>query len=232
MTRIRLGGCVLVAIVVLASLGSFWDAANHAAGAVQREGRATSMSVQVLENNLSPVDTFGRWLNDGHLSKLLDELLKQSFKWLRAIKRADPSGRGPITTMPTAVSAPASNKRQDCLDNEAALSIARLTNVERSQLGLPPFAIDQGLMALAVSRSESVTTDFSHNGLRALCAVCGENIGWRIAASFTPESQVAGWMQSTEGHKENMLSRVATRMGVGVCRSTDGRVYSVLDIRP
>jgi uncharacterized protein YkwD len=232
MTRIRLGGCVLVTIVVVASLGLFWDAASHAAGAAQREGLASSRSVQVIENALRRVDTFVRWLHVWRLSEFSDELLKLSLKQLHSIKGAGPSRGAPVTITPPVVSAPTARIGQDCLDNEAALSIAGLTNVERAQAGLPAFIIDQGLMALASGRSRSLIADFSHNGLRTVCATCGENIGWRLAAGFTPAGQVAGWMQSTEGHKENMLSRVGTRMGAGVCRAMDGRVYSVLDIKP
>ena len=85
-------------------------------------------------------------------------------------------------------------------------------------------------MAVARQRSKALVQNYSHDGLRGLCAQCGENIGWRTTVGFTPQVQVMGWMNSTTGHRENMLYAAATRIGVGVCRAPNGRVYSALDI--
>ena len=98
------------------------------------------------------------------------------------------------------------------------------------QTDLPALATDVALMAVARKRSTELVHDFSHDCLRSDCAQCGENIGWRAAGSFTPLSQVTGWMNSTTGHRENMLYPTATRVGVGVCRAPNGKVYSALDI--
>ena len=85
-------------------------------------------------------------------------------------------------------------------------------------------------MAMARKRSSELVQNFRHDGLRGDCSQCGENIGWRAAGSFTPLSQVTGWMNSTKGHHENMLYPTATHVGVGVCRASNGKVYSALDI--
>ena len=50
-----------------------------------------------------------------------------------------------------------------------------------------------------------------------------ENIAW---GQKTPEEVVTGWMNSS-GHRANILSSKFTFIGVGVYRSSSGRLYWV-----
>jgi uncharacterized protein YkwD len=156
-----------------------------------------------------------------------------SSHWNSAVLHPSPAriaGSGATSFAVQQTATPAAPARSDCFDYGAAQEIVVLTNAERAKAGLPSLAIDESLMALARKRSSELVQDFSHARLRSECALCGENISWLLAGIFSPASQVAGWMNSPHGHRKNMLYPTARRVGVGVCRAADGRVYSALDI--
>jgi uncharacterized protein YkwD len=217
------------------------------AGASPREALAVSKVGKTMAGLVATLDGYEAMARNGWswttvLYNLGEELLRFSIAQLHRvadIRQAAQRNRAPATTftksgsggsplLATPTQRPSS--AADCFDYSAAQEIVQLTNEKRVQAGLPALAIDAALMAVARKRSVELVYDFSHDGLRSDCAQCGENIGWRAAGSFTPLSQVTGWMNSTTGHRENMLYPTATRVGVGVCRAADGKVYSALDI--
>jgi uncharacterized protein YkwD len=107
-------------------------------------------------------------------------------------------------------------------DADLALEVVRLTNAERVKAGLNELIVDEGLMDVGRRRAAEIVTDFSHNQLRAECAVCGENIIGPALASGP--FLVERWMNSA-GHRANILSAIAVHTGVGVYRLPNGTVY-------
>lgn len=103
--------------------------------------------------------------------------------------------------------------------------VIELTNIERSQAGLPPLTYNPQLTTAAQKHSENMAFQdfFEHTGLdgsqpkdRAINAgygspYVGENIG---AGSTTPEQVVEGWMNSP-GHRANILKPEYKEIGVG-----------------
>ena len=59
--------------------------------------------------------------------------------------------------------------------------------------------------------------------------VVGENIGWGESTLATPRAMVQAWMASA-GHRENLLSRDYTQIGLGIALGTpegpDGATYT------
>ena len=107
-------------------------------------------------------------------------------------------------------------------DADLALEVVRLTSAERVKAGLKELIVDQSLMDVGRRRAAELVTDFSHNQLRAECALCGENI-IGPALAFGP-FLVEHWMNSPE-HRANILSAIAVHTGVGVYRLPNGTVY-------
>jgi uncharacterized protein YkwD len=247
----------VLAVTVFASLAGAWvfgyklvsDLPGEfiPAGALPREALATSKLGRTTAEVVARLDRFVVAARDGRfwatvLRDVGEALLRFSIAQLHKladIRRDTPSFSAPATSFsesglggspPLATPTQRSSPAADCFDYAAAQEIVQLTNEKRVQAGLPALAIDAALMAMARKRSSELVQNFSHDGLRGDCSQCGENIGWRAAGSFTPLSQVTGWMNSTTGHRENMLYPTATRVGVGVCRASNGKVYSALDI--
>ena len=113
--------------------------------------------------------------------------------------------------------------------------VVELTNQERIQEGLEPLSISKAAEAAAAVRAEEIVSSFSHtrpNGSNFSTALkeqgtsyrtSGENIAW---GQKTPEEVVTGWMNSS-GHRANILNSKFTSIGVGVYRSSSGRLYWV-----
>ena len=117
--------------------------------------------------------------------------------------------------------------------HEYAMEAVRLTNVEREKAGLPPLAVTDDLMALALIKSQDMADNqyFSHDSptfgkTKSLLdrdlwsRFMGENCA---RGSRTAEAATAGWM-GLEGHRANILNPQTTHIGVGV--AIDG--YGVL----
>ena len=125
---------------------------------------------------------------------------------------------GPESAAPSAVNVPApapvTETSSGNFDYEAALAIVDLTNAEREKAGLNALAVDESLMDVARRRAVAIVTDYSHNGLREVCAMCGENIN-EAGAGRAAALLFNGWMGS-EGHRANILRPGLTRLGVGV----------------
>jgi len=91
------------------------------------------------------------------------------------------------------------------------------TNAARARSGLPPLAVDAGLMNGARSHARWMA------GSRQLAHGRGvaENIGM---GQTSAAEAVSSWMQSS-GHRANMLDRGHTRIGVAVAYAANGVAY-------
>jgi uncharacterized protein YkwD len=117
-----------------------------------------------------------------------------------------------------------------------AEEIVRLTNEERAKEGLPALEIDEDLMTVAQIKSQDMADNdyFSHDSptwggktslifpdyVTSNVKYWGENIiGARFSTSNTNDADgcVQRWMTS-EGHRDNILRKDSTHIGVGVMR--------------
>lgn len=114
-----------------------------------------------------------------------------------------------------------------------------LVNAERVARGERPLIWDTELTRMARIHSENMARQnfFAHKGpdsqgLRERSRACGimgfrelaENLAYNKGFADAASSAVVGWMRSA-GHRENILNAEFTRSGIGVARSSDGRVY-------
>jgi uncharacterized protein YkwD len=104
------------------------------------------------------------------------------------------------------------------------VQVIDLINRERSNAGLPPYAMDIRLVESARLHSQDMAVNayFSHTGLdgstfaeREQRAGYTSPGGENIAAGYpTPEAAVAGWMASS-GHRALILHTTMTHIGLG-----------------
>jgi uncharacterized protein YkwD len=112
-------------------------------------------------------------------------------------------------------------------------------NQIRASRGLPPLVPDAQLVEVARIRSQDMARRgyFSHSppdGCNYVClmdrkgvghAYAGENIAWNTFPwTQTADVAVDMWRNSPP-HLENILNCHYTRVGSGVARSSDGRIY-------
>jgi len=113
--------------------------------------------------------------------------------------------------------------------------VARLVNAERAKAGLPALKFNWELSRVARYKSADMANKgyFSHNsptygtpfqmmenfGLRFSAA--GENIAY---GQRTPAEVMRDWMNSP-GHRNNILSRSYTQIGVGLAKNKNGVCY-------
>lgn len=99
--------------------------------------------------------------------------------------------------------------------SEAA--VVAQTNAARARSGLPPLAVDPGLMTRARNHARWMA------GNRNLAH--GHGVAENIGMGQTSASEaVSSWMNSS-GHRANMLDGGHSRIGVGVAYSSDGTPY-------
>lgn len=110
--------------------------------------------------------------------------------------------------------------------------VLRLINLERTAAGLSELSADPTLSTFAQTRATELSQNFSHtrpDGTKCFTVFdsaqtdltpTGENIAF---GQETPESVVRAWMNS-QGHKDNILSKDASFLGVGVYR-TDNEIF-------
>lgn len=113
--------------------------------------------------------------------------------------------------------------------------VVRLVNVERQKAGLSPLTLDKRVEAAANVRAKEICEYFSHtrpNGTSCFTALDEVGAAWymageNIAAGFSsPAAVMNGWMNS-QGHRENILTREYTGIGVGCYKDASGRLYWV-----
>lgn len=97
--------------------------------------------------------------------------------------------------------------------------VLRLVNIERSKVGAQPLRFANDLAASAYVRATELPAKFSHtrpNGTKCFTAmpnrghVLGENLA---GGQKSPKQVVQAWMDS-KTHRDNMLSKKYTEMGV------------------
>jgi len=112
------------------------------------------------------------------------------------------------------------------IPNAFELKVFELTNIERTNHGLPPLIWHNDLAVAARGHSE----DLMRNNLTGHVGSDGSNVGQRIERAgitnwrtwaencaygySTPEATVAAWMNSS-GHRANILRTNVTHLGVG-----------------
>lgn len=111
--------------------------------------------------------------------------------------------------------------------------VLRLVNIERRKANLSPYILDQELTASAMLRASEISLCYGHtrpDGTKWATSITTPyyHAGENIAAGYgTPAEVVAGWMASTSGHRENILSSTFTRVGLGCLYQADGTKFWV-----
>ena len=98
--------------------------------------------------------------------------------------------------------------------------VLRLVNIERAKVGAEPLTFAKDLTASAYVRATEIPIKFSHtrpNGSKCFTAmpqrgahVLGENLA---GGQTSPKQVVQAWMDS-KSHRENMLSKKYTEIGI------------------
>jgi hypothetical protein len=117
--------------------------------------------------------------------------------------------------------------------------IVELVNIERAKAGLPPLAATNSNLNRAANRRAADILEryrpphYRPDGTSWSTVLTEYNVLFRSAAENlaagqrTPEEVVKAWMDSP-GHRDNIMSRNFTHIGVGVeMRERDGRMYWV-----
>ena len=115
-------------------------------------------------------------------------------------------------------------------------AVIDLTNAERKKEGLPPLKAEAHLMAAARGHAENMAKqdkldhvlDGKTHADRTKAAgyksgFVGENIAWN---QQTPKEVLETWMKS-QPHKENILRKEFTQIGVGIAKNEKGEPYWV-----
>ena len=110
-------------------------------------------------------------------------------------------------------------------ESSYAEQMLRLVNEEREKVGVSPLELDSTLTAAAQIRAKEITQAWGHtrpNGKDFRTVVYEvdnsyetKSISENISSWYSPETAVNGWMNSTKGHKENMLNTKWKYAGVG-----------------
>ena len=110
-------------------------------------------------------------------------------------------------------------------ESNYAEQMLRLVNEERKKAGVAPLELDSTLTKAAQIRAKEITQAWGHtrpNGKDFRTVVYEvdnsyetKSISENISSWYSPETAVNGWMNSTKGHKENMLNTKWKYAGVG-----------------
>ncbi len=117
------------------------------------------------------------------------------------------------------------NQKPEISADEFELKVLELVNIERAKHNLAPLSWDSSLAEVAKAHSFDMAKNnyFSHtnlNGQSAFDRMKNAGINYSYAAENiaagqkTPESAMNSWMNS-EGHRNNILNKNVTRIGVG-----------------
>jgi uncharacterized protein YkwD len=126
--------------------------------------------------------------------------------------------------------APTESAHADVDLAEFAAEVVRLTNIERENVGLPALKVSAALSKAAMRKSQDMV-DYDYVGHDSptfgLTKTIVELSNWRFMGEnvadggFLPEHAVMDWTAS-KGHKENILRKDTTHIGVGVAIAPDG----------
>ena len=107
-------------------------------------------------------------------------------------------------------------------------AVLREMNRVRAENGLPALRLDAHLQSAARAHTREMIAGnvFEHGDFsgrirrfRVAFRIAGENIAWGTGPQGSARSIVAGWLASP-GHRENLLRRSFTRVGVGDLSAT------------
>jgi uncharacterized protein YkwD len=138
------------------------------------------------------------------------------------------------TATPTPSPTPTATATPPSADATYEARIVELVNVERAKAGLRPVvasACADGY-ARAWSASMAASGQLVHRSdLGAVMRDCGASaIGENIAyGNVTADQMMDMWMGST-GHRDNILRPSYTHIGVGIARTSTGRVYGTQNL--
>lgn len=112
-----------------------------------------------------------------------------------------------------------------------AKKVHKIINKHRSRAGLKALKLDDKLTDEAMLRAAELRVRYSHT--RPNGKFCGTAYSWSQTAgenisygAFSPEEVMKGWIKSS-GHRENILRKDYTRVGVGCFLDSGGQVYWV-----
>jgi uncharacterized protein YkwD len=144
-----------------------------------------------------------------------------------------------VLSFATATPAPAQKppaKKDELKLTADEQAVIDLTNAERKAAGLPPLTASPKLMAAARSHAANMAKqekpEHVLDGKEPVDRVkeagyrfraTGENVAWNQA---NPKEVLADWMKSP-GHRENILRKEYTEIGVAVAKSQKGEPYWV-----
>lgn len=110
-------------------------------------------------------------------------------------------------------------------ENQLDEDVISLVNAERTKIGEDSLKADKTLLAAAKIRAKEIAQEWGHirpNGQDFRTAVYEmdnayetKSISENISSWYSPETAVNGWMNSTKGHRENMLNTKWKYAGVG-----------------
>lgn len=111
--------------------------------------------------------------------------------------------------------------------------VLRLVNVERAKVGAKALQGYAPLERVANVRAVELQTKFSHTrpdgsgcetAIDFPCGYWGENIAWGQSGYRTPAQVMKAWMKSP-GHRENILDKRFTHLGVGISNKGTKRYW-------
>jgi hypothetical protein len=97
--------------------------------------------------------------------------------------------------------------------------IIRLVNLERKNIGLEPYVINDACMEYSQIRAEELVVSYSHT------RPDGTNAGYEIiTGAYSPENAVSKWMNS-DGHRAAILNANRVYVGAGCHITSNGTMF-------
>jgi uncharacterized protein YkwD len=213
--------------------GQISDSAPHSLYRL-RFNKSSSLNLSLTglkaDANLSLLNDKGKTLTQSHKSGTVNEVIKhtvgQGTYYVRVSRDRGNTRYKLQLTANSAGNKPAGQLSTASSSNPFIQRVVELTNTYRAQAGLQPLKLNAKLSAAAYvhSRDMALNDFFDHagsNGSRVAERISNQGYkylkaGENIAAGYaTPESVVAGWMNSP-GHRANILYPNVKEIGVGV----------------
>jgi uncharacterized protein YkwD len=135
----------------------------------------------------------------------------------------------PAATKPTTTKPAATNSSM----SSYASQVLQLVNKERAKEGLSALTTNTTLTSAADKRAKETFQSFSHtrpDGTSFSTVLKEFNISYRAAGENiaygqkTPQEVVTGWMNSP-GHRANIMNKNFGKIGIGVYKASNGRIY-------
>ena len=228
------------------------DISGDAKSSLDKNGENTK---RILENTLSSICIIPKI---GQNTEIADEieakisLFRQSLFDYIILELGGKPGNIPkerpdITTNPEKPEEPETTVPQELEEAQPSndysnfeLEVLKFTNDYRVQNGLPSLTLNNGLSEAAKAHTEDMAVNgfLEHDSsdgtpfgerLKKLVTYEYGTAGENIAYGYTSaQSVVAAWMDS-EGHRENILNKNFTQIGISCVAADDGTLYWVQD---